>query len=152
MRLVDRGALSLDDDVDRWLRSWRVLSTSGMSAAVTLRQLLSHTAGLDVGGFAGYDAVANLPTTVDVLAGRGNSPAVTRVAAPGAEFRYSGGGYTVVQLLIEDVTRLHFAPAMHDLVLSPLGMASSTFAQPLPPSSVSRAARPRFHRRRRHEC
>lgn len=129
LSLVDEGVLTLDGSVDEQLTS---LQIGDEEHVVTLRGLLTHTAGLTVHGFPGYAEGAALPTTLEVLKGEGNTPPVTTDLDPGSEWRYSGGGYTVMQLLVEDVTGEPFAAVMEQRVLEPLGMTSSTYAQPLP--------------------
>ena len=143
LRLVERGALSLDGDVNAWLRAWHVpLNRHTAREPVTLRRLLSHTAGTTVHGFPGYAAGAPLPTAVQVL--RGESPANTDAVVvdtvPGAMHRYSGGGYTIAQQLMADATRRPFAELARELVLAPVGMRHSTFEQPLPESLRANAA------------
>jgi CubicO group peptidase (beta-lactamase class C family) len=127
LRLVDSGALDLDQDVNERLVSWQLPDGEG----VTLRRLLSHTAGLGIEFFPGYEGPGELPTLVEVLDGA--PPATTdpvRVETPpGNGFRYSGGGYALVQLLVEDVTGTAFAEVARELVLEPVGMTSSTFEQ-----------------------
>ncbi len=127
LRLVAVGALELDTDVNGRLESWRVPDGEG----VTLRRLLGHTAGLGVPFFPGYADGEALPTLVQVLDGEppANTAPVGVELPPGAGFAYSGGGYVVVQQLVEDVTGLSFADAAADLVLDPLGMRDSTFFQ-----------------------
>jgi CubicO group peptidase (beta-lactamase class C family) len=96
-----------------------------------LRRLLSHNAGTSVTGFPGYPRGSALPTTREVLLGR--PPATTApvriIEEPGTKVRYSGGGFTIVQQLIEDVTGQDFADALHELVMQPAGMNYSTFKQ-----------------------
>lgn len=142
-RLAERGVVHPDADVNTMLRSWRVPpSPFTATEPVTLRRIVSHMAGLTVHGFGGYPVGAPLPSLVDVLDGRppANSPPVRVDSVPGARESYSGGGVTVMQLLMEDVTRTPFAVLMDTLVLRPAGMRHSTFAQPLPDSLVGRAA------------
>jgi CubicO group peptidase (beta-lactamase class C family) len=143
LKLVESGKLSLDQDVNTWLRSWK-LPKDAENTDVTLRELLSHTAGVTVHGFRGYAAGEALPTLVQVLNGMppANSTAVKVDMRPGSGFRYSGGGYTVVQLLLNERSGKSFPALMHDTVLGPLGMTDSTFAQPLPPELRARAAAP----------
>src|SRR5262249_17650515 len=101
---------------------------------VTLRGLLSHTAGLTVHGFPGYATDEPVATVVQVLDGA--KPANTRSIRvdilPGSKWRYSGGGYTVMQQMVVDVTGKSFPQFMKEAVLEPLGMRESTFEQPLP--------------------
>ena len=142
MRLVDQGRLHLDGDVNAQLTSWK-LPTGGFGA-VSLRQLLAHRAGTTVHGYDGYAAGVAVPTLREVLDGKppANSAAVTVSAAPGTAWRYSGGGYEVVQQLLTDRSGVAFPVAMHDLVLAPAGMTSSLFAQPLPAALAAKAALP----------
>jgi CubicO group peptidase (beta-lactamase class C family) len=132
LALVERGALSLDDDVNRYLSSWKVPANGfTREKPVTLRALLTHSAGLTVHGFRGYARGEPVPTLVQVL--RGESPEAVIVDTPvGARWRYSGGGFSILQLLVEDVTGEPFAEAARALVLEPFGMDQSTFVQPLP--------------------
>jgi CubicO group peptidase (beta-lactamase class C family) len=139
LRLVEQGKLTLDEDVNGKLVSWR-LPSSEFSAdnKVTLRQILSHSAGLTVHGFPGYATDAPLPSVVQVLNGEApaNTAPVRVDIAPGSRWRYSGGGYTVAQVLMTDVTGRPFPELMHDAVLKPLGMNSSSFLQPPPAQSA----------------
>jgi len=107
-----------------------------------LRRLLSHSAGLTVHGFPGYAATAAVPTVVQILDGAkpANTPAVRVNTAPGSIWRYSGGGFTVMQLALNDLTGKDFPRLMRELVLDPAGMASSGYEQPLPPERRGRAA------------
>ena len=133
LRLVQQGALSLHEDVNAKLKTWRVPDNEfTQTERVTLRGLLSHTAGLTVHGFPGYDVTERMPSTVEVLDGKGNTAAVRVNAVPSSLARYSGGGYTVMQLLVTDVTGKPFHQYMSEAVLVPLGMTNSTYQQPLP--------------------
>ncbi|RYF47363.1 MAG: serine hydrolase, partial [Cytophagaceae bacterium] len=109
---------------------------------VTLRSLLSHTAGLTVHGFPGYEAGTPIPTVVQILDGSppANTPAVRVDFVPGTRWRYSGGGYTVMQQLITDVTDQPFPQFMQTTVLGPLAMTASTFQQPLPANKAKATA------------
>jgi CubicO group peptidase (beta-lactamase class C family) len=143
LRLVEQGRLDLDQDVNDRLASWKV-PASGLTATdkVTLRRLLSHTAGLTVHGFDGYPAGAPLPTLAQVLNGAApaNSPPVVVETRPGTKWSYSGGGYTVAQMLMTDVTATPFAALAQRYVLGPMGMTRSTLEQPLPASLWPMAA------------
>ncbi|MGH8186502.1 MAG: serine hydrolase, partial [Steroidobacteraceae bacterium] len=111
---------------------------------VTLRRLLSHSAGLTVHGFPGYESGQEVPTLRQILDGErpANSAAVRVDIVPGQTYRYSGGGYQVMQLLLEDVTGKEFPRLMRTRVLDPFGMSDSTFEQPLPAQLLSRVALP----------
>jgi len=143
LRLVETGVLALDDDVDRKLRSWHIPASELRKATpITLRRLLSHTAGLNVHGFPGYAVGTPVPTVVQVLDGAppANTAAIHVEVQPGTEHRYSGGGYTVMQQLVIDATGRPFPEVADALVLAPLGMTHSGYLEPLPADRASRAA------------
>lgn len=143
LRLVGEGKLSLDDDVNGQLKAWRVPpSAFTLKASVTLRRLLSHSAGTSVHGFSGYAVGTRLPTTIEMLNGATpatNAPVVVE-ATPGSRWRYSGGGYLIVQQLMAEATGHPFGEAMAELVLKPAGMSASTFEQPLAQARQASAA------------
>ena len=93
-------------------------------------------------GFAGYTPGEPVPTLRQLLDGAppANSEPVRVTSVPGAEQRYSGGGFSVAQLLVAEAAGRPFEAALRELVLSPAGMRHSTFAQPLPPVSRANAA------------
>ena len=137
MRLTDEGMVDLDTDVNTYLKRWKVPDTEyNKDQKVTLRRILAHTAGFSQHGFADFQPGASLPTTLDTL--NGKRPArhrpVRLMFEPGARMDYSGGGITVSQLLVEDVTGLSYEAAARKYVLDPLGMSRSTFVNPLPES------------------
>ncbi len=144
LRLVDAGQLDLDRDVGDYLTSWSIPDNPFTDEApVTLRRLMSHTAGATVHGFADFQPGEELPTTVQILEGSGpaKNPPVVVDEAPGSLWRYSGGGTTIEQLVIEDATEMPFAEAAQSWVFEPLGMARSTYVNPLPEShgNIARA-------------
>jgi CubicO group peptidase (beta-lactamase class C family) len=143
LKKVEQGRLSLDEDVNRRLVSWKVPENElTAKKKVTLANLLSHTAGLTVHGFPGYAAGSPLPTVPQVLDGAApaNTAPVRVDLEPGTRFRYSGGGTTVAQLLLTDTERKPFPEIARETVLAPLGMTDSTYEQPLPESWRARAA------------
>lgn len=143
LKLVEEGKLSLDGNVNDRLSTWKVPDNQFTAVEkVTLRRIVSHTAGLTVHGFAGYARSASVPTVPQVLNGLppANSPPVRVDTVPGSRWKYSGGGYTVMQLMMEDVTGQPFARWMQANVLERFGMSSSTFDNPLPQALWSRAA------------
>ena len=143
LHLVDEGKLSLDEDVNRKLRAWKVPENEfTKTEKVTLRRLLSHSAGLTVHGFPGYAAGAPVPSLVEVLDGRkpANTDPVRVDKIPGTLWRYSGGGYEVMQQLVEEVMGKPFPQLAREIVLGPLGMRHSTFEQPLPKRLEANAA------------
>jgi CubicO group peptidase (beta-lactamase class C family) len=143
LRLVDAKRLTLDADINTVLTSWKVPDTSFTATEkVTLRRLVSHSAGLTVHGFPGYAATASVPTTVQVLNGEkpANTAAIRVNVTPGSIWRYSGGGYTVMQQALVDLTGKPFPQLMRELVLGPAGMTSSGYEQPLLESKRHKAA------------
>lgn len=145
LRIVEQGKLNLDADVSQYLRSWKLPTNKFTEQRkVTLRELLSHTAGATVHGFEGYAAGQRVPTLVQVLKGEkpANSAPVTIDFVPGTSFRYSGGGYTIIQQILVDVTGEPFPDLMQEVVLQPLHMAHSTFQQPFPEKLQPKVAMP----------
>ena len=143
LRLVERGTLNLDTNVNKYLKSWKVPDNKFTTTEkVTLRRIVSHTAGLTVHGFPGYATTDPIPTVVQVLDGAkpANTAPVRVDTTPGAIERYSGGGTTIMQQLLVDVTGKPFPALMEELVLGPVGMTSSTYEQPIPAARASEAA------------
>jgi CubicO group peptidase (beta-lactamase class C family) len=143
LRLVQEGKLGLDEDVNRRLTSWKLPESRFTTTyPVTLRRLLSHSAGLTVHGFRGYAATEQVPTLRQVLDSQppSNSAPIRADTFPGARWRYSGGGYTLMQQLLVDVTGRSFPELMRATVLEPLGMTHSTYEQPLPQHLRGKAA------------
>lgn len=145
LRLVQAGKLNLDTDVNQYLKTWKIPDNQFTTTKkVTLRELLSHTAGITVHGFGGYAQGSPVPTVVQVLNGEkpANSPPIRVDVEPGTIWTYSGGGYVIVQQLLADVTGQPFPQMMKEMVLGPMGMVHSTYEQPLPPNRLSEAAMP----------
>jgi len=135
LQYVERGALELDSDVNQSLVSWQVPENEfTLEEKVTLRRLLSHSAGVTVGGFRGYALGEQVPDLQQILNGEwpANSPPIRVDTVPGTLHRYSGGGYMIVQQLLEDVTGEYFPDITRESVLEPWGMTDSTFESPLP--------------------
>lgn len=142
---ADSGKLELDANVNDYLKSWKLPDNEfTREQKVTLRRLLSHTAGLTVHGFPGYAAGAPLPTAAQIL--EGTSPTNTNPVRvdilPGSRHRYSGGGYTLAQLVLTDVIGAPLDKLLRETVLLPLGMMTSTFEQPLPATRNGEVAQP----------
>jgi CubicO group peptidase (beta-lactamase class C family) len=132
LALAGQGRLDLDADVNSLLRSWKVPPVGGWQPVVTTRMLLAHVAGTS--GWepgAGYPGAEPPESVIEVLEGRGDSPALTVHTLPNVMWNYSSGGYLVVQLLISELTGLAFPEAMAELVFGPLGMSSTSFQTPL---------------------
>lgn len=131
--LVHKGLISLDENVNQYLKSWKCPENEfTLNEKVTLRRILSHSAGLTVPSFPGYSIDASVPSLVQVLDGikpPANTEAVRVNQTPGVSFRYSGGGTTIAQLIVEYVTNQPFHQWIEDNVFNQLGMSSSTFNQ-----------------------
>ncbi len=141
MERVDGGTLDLDRNVNDYLKNWKLPDNEfTVTHKVTVRNILNHTAGLTVWGFPGYARRAEIPSTVGVLEGKGNTPPIRVWKQPDESWRYSGGGYTILQLLLCDQTGVPFPVLMHDMVLTPLHMSHSTYEQPLPATLHATAA------------
>ncbi len=143
LRLVEQGSLELDEDVNRKLRSWKLPENEFTAdEKVSLRLLLSHRAGLaDYAGFRGAAPNQPLPTLREILETGKWTPAPIRVGfEPGSRFAYSGGGYCLIEQLLEDVSGKPFPMLAHELVLKPLKMDDSSFDQDLSPERSLQAA------------
>jgi len=143
MYLVQQGKLALDEDVNQKLKTWKVPENEfTKTEKVTLRRIMSHTAGLTVHGFPGYDVDAPMPTLVQVLNGEkpANTDPIRVDTVPGMKERYSGGGVTIEQLLMMDVTGKQFPALMREVVLDKIGMSDSSYEQPLPATRAAMTA------------
>lgn len=135
LKLHEEGLLDIDQDVNQYLTSWQVPENSHIrERAVSLRHILSHTAGLTVHGFADFLPHEKLPTTPQILNGAGpakNNPIYVNIPV-GSRFRYSGGGTTVSQMVIEDQQGKRFHEAAENLLFQALSMPRSSYENPLP--------------------
>jgi CubicO group peptidase (beta-lactamase class C family) len=142
LRLVEAGRLRLDDPINEHLRCWCIPESGHTSARrATIRDLVSHNAGLTVPHFEGYAPGQPLPTILEILDGKppATNPPVRHEAPPGTH-RYSSGGYTVLELLLTELLGRSFAALMAELVLEPLRMCHSSFVVPLPTDLAGTAA------------
>ena len=126
--------MDLDEDVNSYLKSWRVPKNGNWQPIVTLRQSLSHTAGLNIHGVVGYARGDSIPTLVQVLNGEPPSiqPPITVDGIPRLQNRYSTGGYAIAEQIVIDVTGRSVAELVRELVLEPLEMGHSSMDEPLP--------------------
>jgi len=145
--MVEEGILDLDEDVNKKLVSWKVPENEFTEEKkVNLRGLLSHSAGVTVRGFRGYAQDEEVPTLQQVLDGEkpANSSPIRVDIAPDSQFRYSGGGYCIMQQLLVDLKDKSFPEIMEETVLKTLGMTHSSYIQPL--QEERRAAAATGHR------
>ncbi len=144
LAMVEAGQLDLDADVNAYLTDWKIPETKFTEEKkVTLRGLVTHSAGMTIHGFPGYARGVDWPTTIDVLNGSqpANTGAIRPDTMPGTIWRYSGGGYTVMQKAVSDVSGLAFSEYMEREVLKKVGMTNSTYEQPLPEKWHAQASR-----------
>lgn len=141
LHMTQNGNFALDENVNGKLKSWKVPANS-FGKPVTLRGLLSHSAGLTVHGFPGYAVDVPLPSLVDIFNGKppANTKAIFVDIEPGSKWRYSGGGYTIAQQLMIDRMNWTFPQIMQRMVLSRISMKRSTYEQPLPAEWHANAA------------
>lgn len=137
LKLVKDEKLDLDTDINKYLKDWKVETNDfTKKSPVTLRHILSHTAGFSVHGFGNYYPNEKLPNTLQIL--NGDKPAkndkVKLIHPVGAEYDYSGGGITVSQKIIEDVTGMSYEKVAQDLLFKPLKLIRTSFENPLPSS------------------
>jgi CubicO group peptidase (beta-lactamase class C family) len=133
LKLVEQGKLRLDNDINNYLKNWKFPYDSiSKGKKITMENLLNHKAGLSVNGFGGYEKEQKLPTITQILNGEkpANTPAVRSIFEPNLEFKYSGGGTTISQLILENTTNEKYEDYMLKNVLIPLEMKSSFFNQP----------------------
>ena len=144
LKLTEQGKLSLDAPINQYLTSWRLAESDfSRKTPVTLRMLLSHRAGTSQSAYFGFTPDKQpLPSVPDILAGKPgtDSRPVVINSEPNNEFRYSGGGYLVAQMAMMDVTKQDFATLTDQLLFKQLGLAHTTFAQPLPPKLAAQAS------------
>ncbi|WP_299763131.1 serine hydrolase domain-containing protein [uncultured Dokdonia sp.] len=131
MKLVEQGKLNLDTPVTTYLTRWQFPASKYDTDKVTTRAILNHTAGLSVHGYPGFSSAKNLPTLEASLNGE-NGPAnenekVDIILEPQTKFKYSGGGYTILQLVIEEVTGMSFSAYMDKAIFKPLKMKHTSF-------------------------
>ena len=143
LRMEQAGAVDLDADIDTYLGGW-TLPTGKQSAAhpVTLRNLFTHTAGITPGGYDGYARDAALPTDLQTVQGvpPSNARKVEVLAVPGEALRYSGGGYTVAEIALQEHTKQSFDALMRTWLIAPVGMRQADFTQPVPVANEAHTA------------
>ncbi|MCX6259445.1 MAG: serine hydrolase [Bacteroidia bacterium] len=133
LKLVQEKRLDLEADINKYLVSWKFpYDEKSNNKKITIANLLSHTGGLTIHGFPGYSRGDSLPTLPQILDGQkpANTEAVRSSSEPGKNVNYSGGGITITQLIVMDVTHQPYDVFMKKNVLDPLGMTASSFAQP----------------------
>lgn len=144
LRFVQDGKLDLDAPINDYLKSWKIMENDlTRQTPITLRMLLSHTAGTTQASYFGFTPdKERFPNIVEILSGAeiAESRPVVVNSEPKKEFRYSGGGSVIAQLALMDVSKQSFADLTEQTIFAPLGMKNSTFAQPLPAKYSSQTA------------
>jgi CubicO group peptidase (beta-lactamase class C family) len=133
LKLVQMGKLNPEADINNYLISWKFPYDSlSKNKKISTYNLLSHSAGLDIHGFPGYERTDTFPAIQQILDGKrpANTKAVRSLYEPGIKVEYSGGGTTISQLILTDVTGSNYAEWMQKNVLQPLGMTNSSYQQP----------------------
>lgn len=132
LHLVKTGKIDLDEDVNQKLKRWQIKENENtQQQKVTLRHLLSHSAGFtDDYGFLGYAPGSKIPNILQIL--NNEAPQATKVMqvnhTPGTQELYSGGGYLIIQVLIEDISGKPFPDFVQELIFNPLQMTHSTYS------------------------
>ncbi|MDR7120161.1 serine hydrolase domain-containing protein [Rheinheimera soli] len=143
LHLVEQGKLQLDGDVNNQLKSWKLPDNEfTKERKVSLRQLLNHSGGVNVHGFHGYEMTQTVPSLLAVLKGEtpANTEPVRVEAIPGTKWSYSGGGYSIIQLMMMEASQQDFPQLLQDIVFTPLNMQHSRFAPSLPKQERNNAA------------
>ena len=135
LKMVEDGQIDLEKPINNYLTSWKIAENDlTKKTPITLRMLLSHSAGTSQSSYFGFTPNQLLPTIVEVLSGAKISetrPVVVN-SEPNKEFRYSGGGSMIAQLALMDVSKQSFSNLTQKILFDKLGMKNSTFEQPLP--------------------
>jgi CubicO group peptidase (beta-lactamase class C family) len=144
LRMAEAGLIDLDADVSTYLQRYTL--PEGAQTAdnpVTLRHLLAHTSGVTPGGYSGYAQGDAIPSDAQILTGEApaNRDALQVETAPGERLAYSGHGYTLAEVVLQDVTGQEFAPLMEEWVFEPLGLDNLTYQMPLSDEQHGRTAR-----------
>lgn len=136
LRLVQDKKIDLYKDINTYLNTWKFpYDTAAKGKTISVYNLLTHSAGLTVHGFPGYEIGEALPTVPQILDGQkpANTAAVRSRFEPGLRFQYSGGGTTISQQIIMDVQKQPYDQFMRDHVLRKLDMTTSFYTVPPPP-------------------
>lgn len=130
LKLAQAKRIKLDSDINNYLESWKFPYDNLSYRKITVTNLLTHTGGLNVHGFAGYaqnDNTPNIKETLDGLTPSNNEP-VRVVIDPDYTYQYSGGGTTISQLIVQDVTGRSYDQYMRAEILGPMGMSTSFYS------------------------
>jgi len=134
-KMTEKGMINLDNPVNNYLTSWKVAENDFTKRTpITMKMLLSHTAGTSQASYFGFTPTQPLPSILEIL--NGDKMSTTRPVVvnsePNKEFRYSGGGSMIAQLTLMDVSKQTFHSLAQNLIFDKLEMKNSTFEQPVP--------------------
>lgn len=147
LHLAEAQAIHLDTAINVYLKDWQLAENEFTAQnKVTVRHVLTHAAGLNVAGFAGYAYNEPLPTTTEILQGKGKSDPLAVTGPVGEQWRYSGGGYVLLQKLVEDASGISFEQYMDERILAPMGMLGSTYQQPIDTQTFTNISTAHDHR------
>lgn len=143
LKMVENGQIELEKPINNYLTSWKIAENDyTKKTPITLRMLLSHSAGTSQTSYFGFTPTQPLPTIVEILSGAKISetrPVVVN-SEPNAAFRYSGGGSMIAQLALMDVSKKSFSNLTQEILFEKLGMKNSTFEQPVPSKFVKQCS------------
>lgn len=144
LRMHSSRKIDLDKNIQDYLRDF-VLPQGNQTVEnpVTFRNIFSHTSGITPGGYQGYSRNVSMPSDFDILMGNEgvNTPAIEVITPPNKMLAYSGGGYTLAELALQDIFNDKFTNIMKEWILEPAGMTHSEFTQLLPASDSMRVAK-----------
>lgn len=131
MKLIEKGVLEFDKDVNDYLKNWKVKDKKCKQIKVTIKQLLSHTAGINCSGFKGYNQNKKIPSLIQILEGKkpSNNDFIY-CKYKRNKYRYSGGGYEIIQKIIEDITNKSFEKVVKKYLFKPIKLKNSSFSKP----------------------
>lgn len=148
VRMHAAGEIDLDKNIKDYLKSFQLpQGKQTVANPVTFRNIFSHTSGINAGGYQGYNRDLDMPSDPGVLMGNegANSPAIEVVWEPNETLAYSGGGYTLAELALQDIYGAAFSEIMKKWILEPANMENSEFTQPFPASDSNRVAKGHTH-------
>lgn len=143
--LAEQGKLDLDAPISQYLKRWKMpQSPLTKNVPITMRHLLSHTAGMSQGGYADFHLGDDVPTTIDTLNGlklpRYKKP-ISVMFTPESQWEYSGGGYVIVQVALEDIMGKPLQQLAQNMLFEPLGMKNTTMFQNGHPNFLTNVAK-----------
>lgn len=142
-RMHDAGLFELDAPVEQYLTDFVLPGQQMWTSSVTLRNILAHTSGISGGGYPGYEQGVELPTELQILTGMSpaNTQAIRLENEPNTTIAYSGGGYTLIEHMLQARLESDFADIMQEWVFEPLDLSASSFLQPLPQTAHEKVAK-----------